>query len=142
MNENWNILGISREASVEEIRAAYAAKAQTCHPEEKPEEFLQLKKEYKEALKYAKSREQRLGAADNIAQIEPFMPEESFMQTEQEQSTPLMDILENREKKEHEKESNTPAMQQFKAIFMDNKKRNNRTEWSNVIKLTLPKGCL
>ena len=129
MNENWNILGISREASVEEIRAAYAAKAQTCHPEEKPEEFLQLKKEYKEALKYAKSREQRLEAADNIAQAEPFMPEESFMQTEQEQSTPLMDILENREKKEHEKESNTPAMQQFKAIFMDSKKRNNRTEW-------------
>lgn len=136
MDTMWEILGIKEGASVGEIRAAYANRTQTCHPEEKPEEFAKLQKAYKDALKYAKQKEQKHNGQRNSGQLADGQPDKAAPQTgqktmpsEQSQATPLMDLLENTEKIEREAKSNTPAMQQFKAIFNDEQKRQNRMEW-------------
>lgn len=50
----WSILGIEATANISEIKAAYAKKAKLVHPEEYPEEFQELQKAYKSAMKYAK----------------------------------------------------------------------------------------
>lgn len=51
----WEQLGIGVTKDIAAIRSAYAAKAKELHPEEHPEEFQQLQKAYKMAVKYAKS---------------------------------------------------------------------------------------
>lgn len=119
MDTIWNILGVHENASVEEIRTAYATAAQECHPEEKPQEFARLQKAYKEALKYARQSGIH-GSEEMVTKEEPVA---------QAVSTPLMDRLMEQETVEQEKSVNTPAMQKFKEIFMDENRRNDRTEW-------------
>lgn len=51
----WDRLGIAATSDVAAIKSAYAARAKECHPEEHPEEFIELQKAYKSALKYAKN---------------------------------------------------------------------------------------
>lgn len=50
----WSILGIESTTDISKIKAAYAKKAKLVHPEEYPEEFQELQKAYKSAIKYAK----------------------------------------------------------------------------------------
>lgn len=50
----WSILGIEVTTDISKIKAAYAKKAKLVHPEEYPEEFQELQKAYKSAMKYAK----------------------------------------------------------------------------------------
>lgn len=50
----WSILGIEVTTNISKIKAAYAKKAKLVHPEEYPEEFQELQKAYKSAIKYAK----------------------------------------------------------------------------------------
>ena len=50
----WSILGIEVTTDISKIKAAYAKKAKLVHPEEYPEEFQELQKAYKSAIKYAK----------------------------------------------------------------------------------------
>ena len=50
----WSILGIEATTDISKIKAAYAEKAKLVHPEEYPEEFQELQKAYKSAVKYAK----------------------------------------------------------------------------------------
>ncbi len=70
-------IGVTRDLKV--IRSAYAAKAKELHPEEHPEEFQELQKAYKAAVKYAKTG----GAAvkftkeeDSAVRVETIKPEE------------------------------------------------------------------
>lgn len=51
----WEQLEISPTKDIAAIRSAYAARAKELHPEEHPEEFQELQKAYKAAVKYAKS---------------------------------------------------------------------------------------
>lgn len=50
----WEVLGIAPTADKKQIKKAYAARAKTVHPEEKPEEFRMLYGAYQTALKLAK----------------------------------------------------------------------------------------
>lgn len=54
--EIWEKLGIEPTTDLSAIRAAYAARAKQCHPEENPEEFQALQKAYKIAAQYAKRK--------------------------------------------------------------------------------------
>ena len=67
----WFVLGIAPTADKAAIRAAYAKKTQTCHPEEDPEGFAELHKAYSEAMRYA--REQARRAAEGLPP-EPVRP--------------------------------------------------------------------
>lgn len=51
----WEQLEIPPTKDIAAIRSAYAARAKELHPEEHPEEFQELQKAYKAAVKYAKS---------------------------------------------------------------------------------------
>lgn len=51
--EIWEVLGIAPTADKKQIKKAYAARAKTVHPEEKPEEFRKLYGAYQAALKLA-----------------------------------------------------------------------------------------
>lgn len=55
MGSIWEVLGLEQTLDVFAVRRAYAQKAKVCHPEEDPEGFLELRKAYQAALKYAES---------------------------------------------------------------------------------------
>lgn len=50
----WDILGIEYTQDVVAIRKAYMKKSKEIHPEEHPEEFMDLQKAYKQAVRMAK----------------------------------------------------------------------------------------
>ena len=58
MGDSWAILGIEPTEDVSAIKRAYAEKAKTCHPEENPEGFLQLRQAYQAALAWAEKGEE------------------------------------------------------------------------------------
>ncbi len=51
--EMWTYLGIEKTKDIDAITNAYHEKLKYVHPEEKPEEFMSLRSEYEEAVKYA-----------------------------------------------------------------------------------------
>ena len=50
MDAIWTALGLEPTKDVSAIKRAYAEKAKTCHPEEDPEGFLNLRRAYQAAL--------------------------------------------------------------------------------------------
>ena len=57
MDTIWTALGLEPTKDVSAIKRAYAEKAKTCHPEEDPEGFLQLRQAYQAALAWAENGE-------------------------------------------------------------------------------------
>lgn len=53
MDNIWIVLGLEPTQDVSAIKRAYAQKTRTCHPEEDPQGFLELRKAYQAALAYA-----------------------------------------------------------------------------------------
>ena len=53
MDSIWIVLGLEPTQNVSAIRRAYAQKTRSCHPEEDPQGFLELRKAYQAALAYA-----------------------------------------------------------------------------------------
>ncbi len=53
MSGFWTVLGLEPTKDVSTIKRAYGEKAKTCHPEEDPEGFLELRNAYRAALSYA-----------------------------------------------------------------------------------------
>ena len=51
----WEILGIAKTRDEKKITQAYREKLSLTNPEDKPEEFKQLRQAYEEALAYARS---------------------------------------------------------------------------------------
>ena len=51
---NWNILGIAPTSDKSAIKKAYRSRLAETNPEDKPEEFMELRQAYEEALEYAK----------------------------------------------------------------------------------------
>ncbi len=52
----WKTLGLEPTQDVSAIRRAYAEQARSCHPEEDPEGFLQLREAYQKALTWAEGK--------------------------------------------------------------------------------------
>lgn len=57
-NKAYKVLGIEEEASVEEIKAAYAELSKKYHPEENPEEFQQIHEAYTMLVRGNRTRRQ------------------------------------------------------------------------------------
>ena len=70
MDELWTVLGLEATKDVSAIKRAYAEKAKTCHPEEDPAGFLQLRQAYQAALAWAEN-----GETPPAAGPEAFSPE-------------------------------------------------------------------
>ena len=70
MDTIWTALGLEPTKDVSAIKRAYAEKAKTCHPEEDPEGFLQLRQAYQAALAWAEN-----GETPPAAGPEAFSPE-------------------------------------------------------------------
>lgn len=69
--EFWTLLGIEKTKNTEVITAAYREKLKLVHPEEKPQEFMQLRAEYEAALKYASETEQE--SSDELTPVDLWM---------------------------------------------------------------------
>lgn len=54
----WELLKISSTTNQKDIKTAYAKQAKLVHPEEHPEEFIQLNEAYRLAIQYAKAHKQ------------------------------------------------------------------------------------
>ena len=52
----WTILGIEPTTNKREIDRAYREKLVNTNPEDKPEEFMELRNAYEEALRYLESQ--------------------------------------------------------------------------------------
>ena len=70
MDAIWTVLGLEPTKDVSAIKRAYAEKAKTCHPEEDPAGFLQLRQAYQAALAWAEN-----GETPPAAGPEAFSPE-------------------------------------------------------------------
>ena len=57
-NNIWDILGIETTKDEKKIRDAYREKLSVTNPEDKPEEFKQLRSAYEQALDYARRPEE------------------------------------------------------------------------------------
>ncbi len=57
--EMWTALGIEKTKDTDAITNAYHEKLKFVHPEEKPEEFMALRSEYEEAIKYANEKDEQ-----------------------------------------------------------------------------------
>lgn len=55
MSDFWEVLGIVPTTDKSVIKRAYAALAKKYHPEQYPEEFLNLRNAYESAMDYASS---------------------------------------------------------------------------------------
>ena len=77
MDNIWMVLGIDPTEDVSAIKRAYAERAKTCHPEEDPEGFLQLRQAYQAALDYAgETREEPGFSMAGPLEEEPALVEE------------------------------------------------------------------
>lgn len=56
MGNIWTVLGLEATQDISAIKQAYAQKTRTCHPEDNPEGFLQLRKAYQAAMDYAEGK--------------------------------------------------------------------------------------
>ena len=72
MDAIWTALGLEPTKDASAIKRAYAEKAKTCHPEEDPEGFLQLRQAYQAALAWAEN-----GETPPAAGPEAFRPEKT-----------------------------------------------------------------
>ena len=84
MDTIWTALGLEPTKDVSAIKRAYAEKAKTCHPEEDPEGFLQLRQAYQTALAYAEGTEEEPG----VSLAEPPEEEQGWSLREQEDDGP------------------------------------------------------
>ena len=57
MEHIWEVLGLEPTYDSSATKRAYAQKSLTCHPEEDPEGFLQLRRAYQAALDYAEGKQ-------------------------------------------------------------------------------------
>ena len=72
--EFWVALGIEQTRDEEAITAAYREKLQLVHPEEHPEEFMQLRAAYDEALRYARQSDEE-GAPAELTPVDLWVQE-------------------------------------------------------------------
>lgn len=77
MDAIWTALGLEPTKDVSAIKRAYAEKAKTCHPEENPKGFLQLRQAYQAALDWAEK-----GETPPAAGPEEVTPAESALEDE------------------------------------------------------------
>ena len=61
MDSIWTALGIEPAKDVSAIKRAYGSKAKTCHPEEDPEGFMELRRAYEAALACAEGEPEESG---------------------------------------------------------------------------------
>ena len=143
MNNIWEILGIAPTDSKKEIRKAYAAKSREIHPEEKPEEFQQLKDAYEKALKWiaqeTANQNQEVFFQES-SDREDFMAEDATKTDSnkedaaagelQESLLEKLDELEEcREEREVHDLKAYSIFEQIENLFLDGKKRGNKMEW-------------
>lgn len=69
----WKVLGIEATDQIKDIKRAYAKRSKEIHPEDHPEEFIQLHDAYEQAIAFAKH--QNTSTSHQIAPImeEPFI---------------------------------------------------------------------
>ena len=70
MNKSiWEWLEIEPTGEISEIRAAYARQVKKYHPEDTPEEFEQLQKAYKSALRQARAAKRMETVPQSVQEI-------------------------------------------------------------------------
>ena len=69
---NWEILGIAPTNDISVIKKAYRAKLADTNPEDKPEEFMELRRSYEEAVELAKRPDEDAESADEDGQKEEY----------------------------------------------------------------------
>ncbi len=128
MSTVWEILGIQQTNSKREIKKAYAKAIKDCHPEEKPEEFAQLKEAYEMALQQGEAISSHVvtGIVDSEKQTKE---EESFDSKEKISDTRLLDKLEQFQEVSKRSVKAERVLQQFCHLFANDFKRQNQDSW-------------
>ncbi len=126
--EIWKVLGIEPATSKKEIKKAYAAAIKHCHPEEKPEEYEQLKAAYETALKWTETCtevQDFLTITQEEAMQEGYN-EELFVQ---EEPPELVNKLQDFQEQTIMSELAEKVLDAFIQDFSDTKKRKDKKQW-------------
>lgn len=120
-NKAYEILGIEADASVVEIKAAYAELSKKYHPEENPEEFQQIHEAYVTLTRLAPNRNRILRNINiRIDSAETFIDNSSLEKLEVQESFDFSDI-ENAKKADYERRLQSVIEQLNGATYADKK---------------------
>lgn len=127
----WSILQIAPTDSKREIRRAYAAQAQKCHPEEQPEEFAKLQEAYQRALRYSErsdfdSWEEQVSS--NLEESENYQEEDVF---EEDASNGLLAALESGYETEQKRRQSEGALKALITLFEEPKAAKSNKAWAD-----------
>lgn len=152
----WHVLNIECTKDVRAIKRAYASQAKQCHPDDAPEQFLQLRAAYKRALEYAQGNGAAGTGASSFSplsgkeiQSQFFQPNTPTVNPSDEQITiesdSLVRLSESTERLDfnlifHRAEQNRielmleqGVLRTVLTILADNKQRNNKQVWHDFI---------
>jgi hypothetical protein len=107
----WNLLGIEATNNIGAIKKAYATKLKSCHPEENPQGFQELREAYEQALQQAATRKQQ-----NITAVQSTQLDDNDSQTILHQHIEL--FMNRLEKLYHEPALRT-NIEQWKELLAD-----------------------
>jgi|GEM_PF-4106030 len=142
MSSWWGALEIDATTDLKVIKSAYAIKLKSTRPDEKPEEFQQLHKAYKQALAYAKSIKKHNKNAIMpesegtipVMSIEPVpnevVPAEKAINVNVEQKSTVQQQENNTLIMEAEYKTLTSKIDE---VLMQENKRNKQNEWQFLI---------
>ena len=131
----WSILKIAPTTSKREIRKAYAAQAEMCHPEEQPEQFALLQEAYQIALKFQKQEVVWEIESENEADKEEIEDKlEALEEPKDESQGHLMAVWQESWKEEQNRRQNTGVMQELRLIFENPKAAKGNKGWAEFCK--------
>ncbi len=88
MSDFWKVLGINPTTNITAIKQAYAALAKKYHPEEFPQEFLNLRSAYESAMDYAAAAAESFFILPNDDDMEEGAEEQVFEEEEKQPEQP------------------------------------------------------
>lgn len=128
----WSVLQIAPTTSKREIRRAYAAQAQLCHPEEQPEEFAKLQEAYQLALRYTEQNDFEYGQDALLSDLERIEeePENEENGVIEEATNSLLKALESGYEAELKRRQSEGALKELIALFEEPKTAKGNKVWS------------
>lgn len=138
MNERpsdpWSLLGISGDASVDDIRRAYARKLKVTRPDEQPEAFQALVHAREIALRYAEAEKERARPAKPEDQPSSEMPQKQRALLQRVESEPVENFP--ADKADHNQTTGFSNLElEAPVTSQDARPRKERTERADAIPL-------
>ncbi len=139
----WKILGINRTSDKSEVKKAYRAKLKITHPEDNPQEFMQLREAYENALQYVEQAlEDEKLLEDEAPDYEGFDYEDSDYVDEEdlgeEDDENYVSVDSKAVKEWNINRKVSQWWSRTSQVLCDYRRRNDINEWKNLLYNDIP----